>query len=199
PHGNLPQAETTVVGGVEATAGEIIHHSVGRGRKARSAIGGENETVDRRRPHVQNELTFRAPGLCSLRACVRYTSIMTTTIVNGQPVEVVEPDFQEVEEWLEAFDQVVEEEGPSGAARLLDALTQRARKSGVDVPVQLNTPYVNTIPVEEESPYPGDRGLERRIKSLIRWNAMAMVHRQNKKDPGIGGQSSTESACGAPS
>jgi pyruvate dehydrogenase E1 component len=119
---------------------------------------------------------------------------MTTTIVNGQPVEAVEPDLQEVDEWLEAFDQVVEEEGPSGAARLLDALTQRARKAGVDVPVQLNTPYVNTIPAEDESPYPGDRGLERRIKSLIRWNAMAMVHRQNKKDAGIGGHISTYSS-----
>jgi len=119
---------------------------------------------------------------------------MSTTIVNGQPVEAVEPDLQEVDEWLEAFDQVVEQEGPSGAARLLDALTQRARKAGVDVPVQLNTPYVNTIPVQEEVPYPGDRALERRIKSVIRWNAMAMVHRQNKKDPGIGGHISTYSS-----
>src|SRR5260370_37532480 len=112
---------------------------------------------------------------------------MTTSIVNGQPPAGVEPDIQEVDEWIEAFDQVVEEEGPSGAARLLDALTRRARAAGVDVPIQLNTPYVNTIPVTEEFPYPGDRLLERRINSLIRWNAMAMVHRQNKKDPGIGG------------
>src|SRR5215472_5836207 len=119
---------------------------------------------------------------------------MTTSIVNGMPPAEVAPDVQEVDEWLEAFDQVVEEEGPSGAAHLLHALTQRARKAGVDVPVQLNTPYVNTIPAEDESPYPGDRGLERRIKSLIRWNAMAMVHRQNKKDAGIGGHISTYSS-----
>jgi pyruvate dehydrogenase E1 component len=119
---------------------------------------------------------------------------MTTTIVNGQPAEALELDFQEVDEWLEAFDQVVNQEGPSGAARILEALTRRARQAGVDVPVQLNTPYVNTIPVEEEAPYPGDRGLERRLKSLIRWNAMAMVHRQNKKDPGIGGHISTYSS-----
>jgi pyruvate dehydrogenase E1 component len=119
---------------------------------------------------------------------------MTTTIVNGQPPAVMEPDRQEVDEWIEAFDQVVDEEGPSGAARILDALTKRARRSGVDIPVQLNTPYVNTIPVTEEHPYPGDRLLERRIKSLIRWNAMAMVHRQNKKDAGIGGHISTYSS-----
>jgi pyruvate dehydrogenase E1 component len=119
---------------------------------------------------------------------------MSTTLLNGQPVEAVYPDMQEVDEWLEAFDQVVDEEGPSGAARLLDALTRRAQQAGVDVPVQLNTPYVNTIPVSEEHPYPGDRLLERRLKSLIRWNAMAMVHRQNKKDPGIGGHISTYSS-----
>ncbi len=101
---------------------------------------------------------------------------------------------EEVAEWLEAFDQIVEEEGAQRGNRLLDALIQRARQSGVEVPVQLNTPYVNTIPVEEEVPYPGDRQLERRIKSLIRWNAMAMVHRQNKKDPGIGGHISTYSS-----
>jgi pyruvate dehydrogenase E1 component len=119
---------------------------------------------------------------------------MTTSIVNGQHPAIVKPDLQEVEEWIEAFDQVVEEDGPSGAARLLDALTQRARAAGVDLPIQLNTPYVNTIPVHEEVPYPGDRVLERRIKSLIRWNAMAMVHRQNKKDKGIGGHISTYSS-----
>jgi pyruvate dehydrogenase E1 component len=101
---------------------------------------------------------------------------------------------EEVAEWLEAFDQVVEGEGANRGCELLDALIHRARESGVEVPVQLNTPYVNTIPVEEEVPYPGDRQLERRIKSLVRWNAMAMVHRQNKKDPGIGGHISTYSS-----
>ena len=101
---------------------------------------------------------------------------------------------EEVAEWLEAFDEIVEEEGRQRGCELLDALIKRAHQSGVEVPVQLNTPYVNTIPVEEELPYPGDRQLERRIKSLVRWNAMAMVHRQNKKDPGIGGHISTYSS-----
>ena len=101
---------------------------------------------------------------------------------------------EEVAEWIEAFDQLVEAEGSQRGRELLSALVDRARESGVNVPVQLNTPYVNTIPVEDEVPYPGDRLLERRIKSLIRWNAMAMVHRQNKKDPGIGGHISTYSS-----
>ena len=101
---------------------------------------------------------------------------------------------EEIAEWLEAFNQVVDEEGASRGRELMSALMQRARESGVQVPVQLNTPYVNTIPPEQEVPYPGDRLLERRIKSLIRWNAMAMVHRQNKKDTGIGGHISTYSS-----
>ena len=100
----------------------------------------------------------------------------------------------ETSEWLEAFDDIVAEEGAQRACEVLEALNARARLSGVDVPVQLNTPYVNTIRVEEEETYPGDRSLERRIKSLIRWNALAMVHRQNKKDPGIGGHISTYSS-----
>src|SRR5258708_3024590 len=106
----------------------------------------------------------------------------------------VDPDTQEVAEWIEAFDQVVDEGGTRRGTQLLEALSKRAREAGVDVPVQLNTPYMNTIPVEDEVDYPGDRLLERRIKSLIRWNAMAMVHRQNKKDKGIGGHISTYSS-----
>jgi len=101
---------------------------------------------------------------------------------------------EEIAEWIEAFDQVVEDEGASRGCRLVEALIEHAGVSGVEVPVQLNTPYINTIPVEEELPYPGDRLLERRMKSLTRWNAMAMVHRQNKKDPGIGGHISTYSS-----
>ncbi len=100
----------------------------------------------------------------------------------------------EFNEWLEAFNQLVQEEGQERGTELIGALMRNARESGVDVPVQLNTPYINTISVSEELPYPGDRALERRIKSLIRWNAMAMVHRQNKEDAGIGGHISTYSS-----
>src|SRR6478609_8098612 len=114
--------------------------------------------------------------------------------MNAKPAAALEPDHEEILEWIEAFDEVIDQEGPGQGTRLLDALTRRARQNGVDVPVQLNTPYVNTIPVAEELPYPGDRAMERRIKSLVRWNAMAMVHRQNKKDPGIGGHISTYSS-----
>src|SRR5258706_10595521 len=89
-------------------------------------------------------------------------------------------DPQETSEWLEALDQVLDEPGPSRASYLLEQLTQHARSAGIAPPIQHNTPYVNTIPVTDQVAYPGDRTLERRIKSLTRWNAMAMVSRQNK-------------------
>ncbi len=98
---------------------------------------------------------------------------------------------QETSEWMEALEQVVDEAGPDRAAYLLEKLLDRAGDFGVAAPQKINTPYVNTIPTHEEVPYPGDRALERHIKSLIRWNAAAMVVRANKYDPNIGGHIST--------
>jgi pyruvate dehydrogenase E1 component len=100
----------------------------------------------------------------------------------------------EVAEWIEAFDEVIVAEGADHGAALLTALRQRAREAGINTPGEIVTPYLNTIPKHEEVPYPGNRDLERRVESLIRWNAMAMVHRQNKKDAGIGGHISTYSS-----
>ena len=101
---------------------------------------------------------------------------------------------QEVAEWIEAFDEVIVAEGPEQGAQLLQALRQRAREAGVSTPGDTVTPYLNTIPKHEEVAYPGDRNLEDRVEALIRWNAMAMVHGQNKKDAGIGGHISTYSS-----
>jgi pyruvate dehydrogenase E1 component len=98
---------------------------------------------------------------------------------------------QETSEWLEALEQVVEEGGPDRASYLLQQLSERAVRLGVSAPANVTTPYMNTIPIQEEVPYPGDRAIERRIKSLIRWNAAAMVVRANKYDPNIGGHIST--------
>jgi pyruvate dehydrogenase E1 component len=104
---------------------------------------------------------------------------------------VADFDPQETAEWLEALNDVIDQAGPDRAAFLLERLSERAQANGAELPVQLNTPYINTIRPEDEEPYPGDRAMERRIKSLIRWNAMAMVVRQNKYDNGIGGHIST--------
>ncbi len=99
----------------------------------------------------------------------------------------------EVSEWIEAFDEVVASDWERGA-ELLETLRSRAREAGVPVASEIITPYRNTIPKHDEVPYPGDRAVERRIEALIRWNAMAMVHGQNKKDAGIGGHISTYSS-----
>ena len=84
-------------------------------------------------------------------------------------------DPQETQEWIEALDQVLDEAGPERARFLLEQLQSRASEGGAALASQLTTPYLNTIPVSEEVPYPGDRQLERKIKSIIRWNAMVMV------------------------
>ncbi|HUQ94347.1 MAG TPA: hypothetical protein VM120_21885, partial [Bryobacteraceae bacterium] len=110
--------------------------------------------------------------------------------VSGAGV-VPDSDPVETSEWMEAFEQVVDEIGPDRARFLLEKLGEKAADLGVQIASKLNTPYINSIPVHEEVPYPGDRAVERRIKSMIRWNAMAMVVRANKYDPGIGGHIST--------
>jgi pyruvate dehydrogenase E1 component len=108
------------------------------------------------------------------------------------PLHSSDSDPQETAEWLEAWDQILDEENPQRASYLLTALTERARSAGLELPPpSFNTPYWNTIRVEDELPYPGDLEIERRIKSVIRWNAMAMVVQQNKKDSGIGGHIAT--------
>jgi pyruvate dehydrogenase E1 component len=101
--------------------------------------------------------------------------------------------LQEIElrEWLESLEYVLDSSGPERALEILKKLEQHAKKLGVEIPFSANTPYINTIPAEEDEPYPGDLGLEKRIRNLIRWNAMAMVVRANKLSDGIGGHIST--------
>ncbi|HKB86772.1 MAG TPA: pyruvate dehydrogenase (acetyl-transferring), homodimeric type, partial [Ignavibacteriaceae bacterium] len=97
----------------------------------------------------------------------------------------------ETREWLYSLDYVFEHGGPERVKELLHQLQIRAHKTGVDIPFTANTPYINTIPREKQPPFPGNREIERRIKSLIRWNAMAMVVKANKLESGIGGHIST--------
>ena len=100
-------------------------------------------------------------------------------------------DETEIRDWLESLDAVIDHHGLTAAGRLLQNLTRRAEHAGVQLPFTANTPYVNTIQPEEDPAYPGDRDLEQRIKSLIRWNALAMVVRANRHADGIGGHIST--------
>jgi len=104
-------------------------------------------------------------------------------------------DPTETGEWLESIQAVLRQQGPVRAQFLLGRLIEWGRREGVVLPFTANTPYVNTIPTAEQPPYPGDRAIERRIKSLIRWNAMAMVVRANRREAGIGGHISTFASC----
>ena len=95
------------------------------------------------------------------------------------------------QDWLDALDDLIESEGPERVKEILSDLQLNASRKGIRLSFSANTPYVNTIPADQQVSYPGDREMERRIKSLIRWNAMAMVVRANRSKDGIGGHIST--------
>ena len=100
-------------------------------------------------------------------------------------------DPEETREWLEALRSVLEREGPDRANYLLDRLVNEARRSGAYIPYNANTAYLNTIPPEREERSPGNHELEHKIRSLVRWNAMATVIRANKDASGLGGHISS--------
>jgi len=97
----------------------------------------------------------------------------------------------ENQEWLYSLNYVLENSGEERVKELLQLLDIHAQANGIDLPFTANTPYVNTITLDEQAPYPGSRAIERRIKSIIRWNAMAMVVRANRASASIGGHIST--------
>src|SRR2546427_7081790 len=102
----------------------------------------------------------------------------------------------ETREWLDSLDYVLSKGGADRAGRLLQQLSLHARRAaGVNLPFTATTPYQNTIPARQQAPFPGSQEMERRIKSLIRWNALAMVVRANKLQEGIGGQSSPHASA----
>ncbi len=110
---------------------------------------------------------------------------------NRENPEALGLEVVETREWLDSLDYVLENEGPERAGRLLQQLELHTARSGYRMPFSATTPYQNTIPVEKQPPFAGSQELERRIKSLVRWNALAMVMRANKVEEGIGGHIST--------
>ena len=103
----------------------------------------------------------------------------------------VDTDPQETCEWLDSIDYVLQQHGVERATYLFERLRDRLGERGARVAQAVNTPYINTIPASQQPPYPGNLELERRIRSLVRWNAMAMVVKANQQRPGIGGHIST--------
>ncbi|MET0104921.1 MAG: pyruvate dehydrogenase (acetyl-transferring), homodimeric type [Sedimenticola sp.] len=100
-------------------------------------------------------------------------------------------DPQETQEWLDALEGVLENEGIDRAHYLIEKLVDKARRSGAYLPFSANTAYVNSIPVTQQERFPGDRAMERRIRSFIRWNAMAMVVQANRISTELGGHISS--------
>ena len=118
---------------------------------------------------------------------------MADTLERAEADTDVQQQLNEVElrEWLESLEYVLDSAGPERTLELLERLEAHAKKLGVEIPFSANTPYINTIPASEDEPYPGDLEIERRIRNLIRWNAVAMVLYANKHSDGIGGHLST--------
>jgi len=102
-------------------------------------------------------------------------------------VDKTDIDPQETQEWIESLESVLEREGPQRAHFLLERLIDKARRSGAYLPFSANTAYVNTIPVDKQIPIPGDQAIEHSIRSVIRWNAAAMVVHANRKFSELGG------------
>ncbi len=109
------------------------------------------------------------------------------------------PEGGAEDKWLESLGTVVEyalkNQGPARTTLFLDKLMDRLRQEGVETPRVVTTPYINTIPAEQQAPFPGDWEMERRIKSYVRWNAMAMVVNANRAHSGLGGHISTYASC----
>src|SRR5437588_9441161 len=112
------------------------------------------------------------------------TDRLQTPSSNGAGADI---DAVETSEWLEAVDAVVAHDGPDRARQILTRVVERAQHAGSGPIASLNTSYVNTLPPEREEPLPGDPAIERRLRSIIRWNAIAMVVRANKQSSELGG------------
>ncbi|NGR06497.1 pyruvate dehydrogenase (acetyl-transferring), homodimeric type [bacterium SGD-2] len=110
-----------------------------------------------------------------------------SSLAHAQSATEVDDAHLEEQEWLEALEAVLDREGPERAHHLLERLIDLARRSGAYIPFSANTAYVNTIPPGLEPPHPGNLVLEERIRSYVRWNAMAMVVKANSKHPADGG------------
>ena len=102
-------------------------------------------------------------------------------------VDETDIDPEETQEWIESLDSVLEREGPQRAHFLLERLIDKTRRSGVYLPFSATTAYVNTIPISQQRPIPGDQAIEHSIRSVIRWNAAAMVVHANRKSSELGG------------
>ena len=118
-------------------------------------------------------------------------------MIDGFFHQLPDIDPEETQEWIDSLESIVHERGKTRAHFLMRAMLQRARQLQIGYPATVSTPYVNTIPAEEQAWFPGDEYLEKRIRRFIRWNAAVMVVRANKDAEGIGGHLSTFASSAA--
>ncbi|GAB3527230.1 pyruvate dehydrogenase (acetyl-transferring), homodimeric type [Arthrobacter monumenti] len=114
-----------------------------------------------------------------------------TQILSGLTNQLPDRDPEETAEWIESLDQLIKEQGTERAQYIMRSLLQRAGSHSVGVPMVTTTDYVNTIPTDQEPPFPGDEEIERKYRAWLRWNAAVMVHRAQQPDIAVGGHIST--------
>ncbi len=119
------------------------------------------------------------------------TGDLSRTLGDEYVHQMPDSDPVETQEWIDSLDAVVNEQGPDRAKYLVAKLLERAHENNVGIAGAITTPYINTIPPEEEAEFPGDEHIERRIRRFIRWNAAVMVIKANHRSKGIGGHLST--------
>jgi len=152
------------------------------------------ETTEEKIPPVTEKIIKEAEKTLVLKEEVEKPEIINKKKESVEKIEVVQSgdiDPIETKEWMESLSAVIEKDGKHRAQFLIKQLIEHSYKEGSDLVLSRNTPYINTIPPEEETKSPGDQNLERKIRSLIRWNAAAMVVRANKKNPELGGHIGT--------
>ncbi|GAA4025726.1 pyruvate dehydrogenase (acetyl-transferring), homodimeric type [Arthrobacter methylotrophus] len=115
----------------------------------------------------------------------------TSHILSGLTSQLPDRDPEETAEWVESLDALIREQGTERAQFIMRSLLQRAGSQSVGVPMVTTTDYVNTIPADQEAPFPGNEEFERRYRAYMRWNAAVMVHRAQRADIGVGGHIST--------
>jgi len=152
------------------------------------------ETTGEKIPPVTEQIIKEAEKTLVLKEEVEKPKIINKKKESVEKIEVLQNgdiDPIETQEWKESLSAVLEKDGKNRAQFLIKQLIEHSYKEGSDLVLSRNTPYINTIPPEEEKKSPGDQNIERKIRALIRWNAAAMVVRANKKNSELGGHIGT--------
>jgi len=152
------------------------------------------KTTEEQIPPITEQIIKDAESTLVLNKEVEDKKIIHKKKDNNEKIEVLsngDIDPIETKEWIESLSAVLQNDGKDRAQFLIKQLIEHSYKEGSDLVLSRNTPYINTISPEEEIKSPGDQNIERKIRSLIRWNAAAMVVRANKKNPELGGHIGT--------